>query len=167
MSSFVDHLLGLLVDFAPVRAKRMFGGHGLFIDELMIAIVIDDVLYLKVDAGNRERFIERGLSPFEYHAKGKRVSLSYYRAPEEVLDESEVAIEWARSAFEAALRSRVESKPKSRPRTANKAVAKRVGKAVKAPAKQAAKKVATNKVVAKQSAPKTAKKPTKQPTKQR
>jgi len=134
MSSFVDHLLGLLADFAPVRAKRMFGGHGLFIDELMIAIVIDDVLYLKVDDGNRGRFVERGLAPFEYEARGRRVSLSYYRAPEELFDEAEIAIEWARSAFEAALRSRAAPKPRAARKVAAKKIAPR--KVAKQPTKK-------------------------------
>lgn len=153
MSSFVDHLLGLLADFAPVRAKRMFGGHGLFIDDLMIAISIDDVLYLKVDDGNRERFIERGLTPFEYARNGKLVNLSYWRAPEEIFDEAEIAIEWARSAFEAALRSRAEPKPK-------KVAAKKARKAVKTPAKLTTKK-ATTKKIAKKPAKKAVKKPSR------
>ncbi len=120
MSSFVDHLLGLLAGFAPVRAKRMFGGYGLYVDDLMFGIVIDDVLYLKVDDGNRARYLERELPPFEYEAKGKRVSLSYFRAPEELFDESEVAIDWAREAYAAALRTRAGKARREKPSAGKK-----------------------------------------------
>lgn len=32
-----------------IRSRRMFGGHGIYRDDLMFAIVADDVLYLKAE----------------------------------------------------------------------------------------------------------------------
>ncbi len=37
----------------------MFGGHGLYVDGMIVGIVVDDVLYLKTDAETRPRFVER------------------------------------------------------------------------------------------------------------
>ena len=104
MSEFVDHLVELFEPFGPVTARRMFGGHGLFRDGLMFGLVIDDTLYFKVDDGNRTMFEARGLPRFEYAKQGKRVSVSYYLAPGEVMDDPETLAQWAEPAFEAALR---------------------------------------------------------------
>ena len=106
MSEFVDHLAELFGAFGPVTLRRMFGGHGVFRDELMFGLVIDDALYLKVDGENRAMFESMALPPFEYTRKGRRISLSYYLAPEEALEDPLTLAEWARPAFDAALRAR-------------------------------------------------------------
>lgn len=106
MSEFVDHLVGLFEGFGPVSARRMFSGHGLFRDGMMFGLVIDDTLYFKADDENRAMFEARGLSRFEYAKQGKRVSVSYYLAPGEVMDDPETLAQWAGPAFEAALRGK-------------------------------------------------------------
>lgn len=104
MSEFTDHLSELLETFGPVTVRRMFGGHGVFRDGLMFGLVFDDALYLKADEHSRAMFESCGLPRFEYTAKGKRISLFYYLAPEEALEDPMTLAEWARPAFEAALR---------------------------------------------------------------
>jgi len=105
-SGFVNYLLELLEEFPDVTAKRMFGGHGIFRDGLMFGLVADSTLYLKVDDQNRAEFEERDLGPFTYEAKGKPIKMSYYRAPEEVLDYSDDMLAWAEGAYAAALRAK-------------------------------------------------------------
>ena len=39
----------------PVSAKAMFGGYGIYIDELMFALVADDVLFFKTGKLLRDR----------------------------------------------------------------------------------------------------------------
>ena len=102
---FVSYLMELLAPFGNVRARRMFGGHGIFRDELMFGIVADETLYLKADAENRADFEARGLERFVYYKKGKPMYLSYYQAPEEALDNSGEMLAWAGKAFAAAVRS--------------------------------------------------------------
>jgi hypothetical protein len=46
-----------------------------------------------------------GLQPFTYEAKGKPMNLSYYRVPEECIDDAELLIQWGNSGFGAALRA--------------------------------------------------------------
>ena len=106
MSEFVDHLAELFEAFGPVTLRRMFGGHGVFRDELMFGLVVDDALFLKADGESRAMFERAGLPPFEYTRKGRRISLSYYLATEEALEDPLTLAEWARPAFDAALRAR-------------------------------------------------------------
>ena len=110
-SEFVSFLLDQLASFDGVSARRMFGGHGLFRDGLMFALVADDTLYLKVDAGNRADFEAAGAGPFTYERQGREIALTYYEAPPDVVEAADELGEWSRKAFEAALRTR---KPKRR-----------------------------------------------------
>ena len=43
---FVAHCLELLSPLGEARARRMFGGHGLYVDDLFVAIVAGERLYL-------------------------------------------------------------------------------------------------------------------------
>jgi len=58
-----------------------------------------------VDDESRPAFEAEDLQAFVYEAKGRRVSLSYFRAPDAMLDEPDVAREWAERGWQAALRA--------------------------------------------------------------
>ena len=111
MSEFVDYLNEVFAAFGPIRARRMFGGYGIYHQDLMFGLVADDVLYLKADTESRSYFDEQGLPPFEYVKNGKAMAMSYFLAPEEIYDEPDQAKTWAIRAFDAALRSRKPKKP--------------------------------------------------------
>ena len=102
---FVSYVVELMQSIGPVRAKAMFGGHGIFLEELMFGLVTDSVLFLKVDKENESHFKARGLEAFTYMKKGKEYKMSYYQAPEEVLDDVEEMNYWANLAYSAALRA--------------------------------------------------------------
>jgi DNA transformation protein and related proteins len=105
-TGFIDYLVEVFESFGPIYAKRMFGGYGIYHDELMFGLVSNDVLYLKADEASLERFLELGLTPFEYTKKGRLMRISYYTAPESVFDDPDEARNWATLAYAAALRSR-------------------------------------------------------------
>ena len=102
---FIEFLHEVFESFGPIQAKRMFGGYGIYHDGLMFGLVIDNQLYLKIDAENLAFFEAQGLGPFIYNMKGKAVQLSCHQAPEAMLDEREMAAEWAGRSWEAALRA--------------------------------------------------------------
>jgi DNA transformation protein len=116
MSEFIEYLGEVFERFGTIQARRMFGGHGLYYDGLMFALVVDGVLYLKAEPKLAGTFRAQGLRPFEYQKNGKAVNLSYYTAPEEILDDPDQARDWANRAYEAAPRARAaKSKPAHRP----------------------------------------------------
>jgi DNA transformation protein len=115
-SEFVSYVVESLRPLGPVGARRMFGGHGIFLDGLMFALIASDQLYLKVDDGNRAAYEAAGLPPFTYDGKGKPIQMSYHEAPSEGFDDPDVLCAWAREAYAAALRSRAAAKPRARPR---------------------------------------------------
>lgn len=104
-ADFIDYLVESLSPLGSVRAKRMFGGFGVFLDELMFGLVSKNVFYLKADDRNRSDFETRGFGPFTYLRKGKEYSMSYYEVPHEALDDAEQLCRWAQKAYGAALRA--------------------------------------------------------------
>jgi DNA transformation protein len=113
--ALVDHCLELLSSVGTPSAQRMFGGHGLRVDGLFIALVAFERLYLKADAQSRGPFAAAGCEPFVYAGKGKAVTLSYWTVPAQAMDSPEQMQPWARLALDAALRAAV-AKPKARRR---------------------------------------------------
>ena len=105
-AEYLAYLAELLAPLGHIRSKRMFGGAGIYCEELFFAIVIDDVLYLKADDESRAAFEAEGLEPFRYEAKGKLMQMNYYRAPDEALESPALMLPWARNALAAALRAR-------------------------------------------------------------
>lgn len=84
----------------------MFGGYGLYKDDLIFAIVINDVLYLKADAAIKREFSSLGLRPFSYMTQGRQVTIQYFEAPPDVFEQPEVMQEWTQKALGAALRTK-------------------------------------------------------------
>jgi DNA transformation protein len=91
--------------FAPlgrVTMRRMFGKTGVFCDRLMFGMVTDDTLYFRVD-DNRAAFKEaESFPPLSYEKNGRTIDLSFWRAPERLLDEPDELVSWARAALAAA-----------------------------------------------------------------
>jgi DNA transformation protein len=105
-SEFAAHCLELLSPLGPARSRRMFGGHGFYVDDLFIALSFGERLYLKADAETRPRFEAEGCEPFVYDGAGKQVTLGYWTAPEDAMESPMLMRPWARLAMEAALRAR-------------------------------------------------------------
>ena len=106
--------LELLSPMKGVTAKSMFGGHGIFKNSMMFALVADDVFYLKVDDENRKRFEDEALGPFVYEGGKKPMTMSYYEVPAEAMEDSQLMCHWAKGAFEAAKRAAAKKKPKKK-----------------------------------------------------
>src|SRR3954468_14034857 len=101
----------------------MFSGAGVFADGLMIALVVDSVVYLKADDSFVPLFVREGQTPFSYKTRdGKRTLNSYWRMPERLYDEPDELAEWARLALQAARRAnkrgtlKIQVKPANRKR---------------------------------------------------
>jgi len=122
--SFASFLREQLAPLGRVTMRRMFGKTGVFCDGLMLAMVRDDVLYVRVDDSNRATFKEaEALPPLNYEKKGGTIDLAFWRVPERLFDEPDEFVAWARAALAAARRvaarrERTAPKRKSKPRSA-------------------------------------------------
>lgn len=108
---YVDFIVDLLRPLAPMP-RRMFSGVGLFHSGTMFALLVRDTTYLRVDDTTRALFEQAGSGPFTYSRAGREVSLSaYYLLPEELLDEPDELLTWAREAIGAARRATANAGP--------------------------------------------------------
>jgi DNA transformation protein and related proteins len=81
--SFAEFLREQLAPLGHVTMRRMFGKTGVFCDGLMLGMVTDNVLYFRVDDGNRDAFKEAEVAPpLNYRKQGSLIDLSFWRAPE-------------------------------------------------------------------------------------
>ena len=103
MSGFPAFVQELLEGLGPVRVRRMFGGAGVYADEVMFGLIDADVLYLKTDEALRDELIAEGSVAWVYsRAPGKWEETSYWRLPETALDDPDEAVAWARRAIAVA-----------------------------------------------------------------
>ena len=98
---FRAFVLEQLVGMPSVRARAMFGGVGLYADDVFFGILAADVLYLKVDDTNRAKYAAEGMPAFQPYA-GKPTTMSYYQVPPRVLEDGDELTAWARASVRVA-----------------------------------------------------------------
>jgi len=103
--SFKDYVLDQLEMLGAVRARVMFGGHGLYRGQAFFGILHQGRLYFRTDARTRPDYIARGMSPFRPNPR--QTLVSYYEVPADVLDDAENLAVWARAALAAHSGTRV------------------------------------------------------------
>ncbi|HEV8582388.1 MAG TPA: TfoX/Sxy family protein [Thermoanaerobaculia bacterium] len=104
-NEFCDYLMDRLAPLGEPSYRFMFGGYGVYLDGLMMAIVADDVLLLRADEENRPDFEARGIGPFNPYPDKISWSMPYYTVPDDVLEDQDLFLEWAGRSREAALRA--------------------------------------------------------------
>ena len=104
-NTFAEFLREQLDPLGRITVRRMFGKTGVFCDGVMFGMVTQDTLYFRVDDHNRSTFKEaESFPPLSYEKKGSTIDLSFWRAPERLLDEPDELVTWAREALAAARR---------------------------------------------------------------
>ena len=122
--AFTELCVEMLSPLGPVRVRRMFGGQGLYVDGLFVAIIDDGQLFLKSDDVNRARFDDAGCAHFTFPKDGETVVTHYRRPPEDALESPPLMLPWARLALEAALRAANAKAAKAAASAARKSAAK-------------------------------------------
>ena len=116
---FVAKILKLLTPLGPVEARRMFSGHGLYLEGTIFAVIFERTLFLKADETTKGSFEKRGYGPITYEGRrGQEVIFPYWEAPKELLKDGKALSRWARKAYEVGLRANA---GKARKRTKPKA----------------------------------------------
>jgi DNA transformation protein and related proteins len=109
LDAAIAHALDLFSNVKTVRARRMFGGAGLYAGANMFAIVSGDGIFLKADDHTKPEFEAAGSTPFSYAPPSGRkpVTMNYWRLPEAAADDGEAAMVWGQKAIDAALRAQL------------------------------------------------------------
>jgi len=110
---FVDYVLEQMASVRGLHVRAMFGGYGVYQDDLIFAIIVNDALYLKSDAAVQRDFEEKCLQPFTYEVQGKPVTMQYFEAPPEVFEKPNSMRDWVEKAMGASIRQRSHSPDKT------------------------------------------------------
>lgn len=102
---FVEFVCEQLAPLGVARARAMFGGHGIYVDDWFCAIIANDTLWFKVDDESRAEFEALGSKPFKPFDDQDMV-MSYYDVPADILDNRRSVEIWGRKAIEAAMRAK-------------------------------------------------------------
>ena len=103
---FRDFVLEQLAPAGRVTPRAMFGGVGLYLDGLFIALIDDDALYFKADESTRKRYEVAGSKPFCPYPDHPDKPMGYWQVPAEVLEDPVELAAWAREAMGVALAKR-------------------------------------------------------------
>ena len=98
--SYREFVLEQLGRVTPVMGKSMFGGVGIYAQNLFFALIAEDRLYFKVDDATRRDFEERGMEPFRPF--GEDSAMGYYEVPADVAEDVVILETWVKKAVDVA-----------------------------------------------------------------
>ena len=97
--SFKEFVLDQLSALPDLRAKAMFGAHGIYSGDHFFGILDEGRLFFKTDGQTQRDYTSRGMGPFTYEMKGKTMSMAYHEVPPDVLEQPHELTLWARKAI--------------------------------------------------------------------
>jgi DNA transformation protein len=109
--SFNAFVLDQLHAVPDLRAKAMFGAHGLYSGEKFFGLLDEGRLFFKTDAASQADYTARGMGPFTYEMNDKAMTMAYHEVPPDVLEQPHELTAWAQRALKIAA-----AKPKRRPK---------------------------------------------------
>ena len=128
-AGFRDFVLDQLTGVDGLRARAMFGGVGLYAQDVFFGILAADALFFKVDDANRRDYEDAGSSPFKPYAD-RAMTMPYYNVPVVVLEDAVALGEWAARAV-AVARTAKTAKPAKTGRRATAAMPTKTRKGVR------------------------------------
>jgi DNA transformation protein len=116
-NSFIEFVLDQLSALPDLRARPMFGAHGLYCGDKFFGILDEGRLFFKTDSQSQTDFTAHGMKPFTYEMKGKVMTMAYHEVPPDVLEQPQELTAWARRAIEIAAAKRHQRRKQPRPKS--------------------------------------------------
>jgi|GEM_PF-835782 len=92
---FLDYVLNdVFHNISGISNHPMFGSYALYKDGVIFGIISNNRIYFKANKFTDFYFKEKGSKPFIYKGKNKKIKLSYWELPEDVLDDKQELIIW-------------------------------------------------------------------------
>ena len=102
---FKAFVLEQLAQVDGLYARAMFGGVGLYAEDIFFGIVAADTLYFKVDDSNRKPYEAAGMPVFKPYAD-RQMTMPYYQVPLRVIEDVDALATWANASIRVAQRAR-------------------------------------------------------------
>lgn len=92
----------LFEQLGRVKSRSMFGGFGIFVDDTMFALVVNDKLHIRADDASTAKFKQQGFEPYVYKKRGFPVVTKYFALPEDCWSDTGRILEDAKAALAVA-----------------------------------------------------------------
>lgn len=98
---FTEYILHQLSQSGDIRSRKMFGGVGIYLDNVFCAIIgSSNTFYLRVGDSNIDMFKQAGMRRFP---SSKGAGMPYYEVPDSVTEDMDELTRWAQAATQAAI----------------------------------------------------------------
>lgn len=105
-SSLASYVTEHLAFLGRISNRAIFGGIGIFLEERLLGIVLNERLYLHTDKSNLDDYLSRGMEQFKPYPNAFDLTTDHHRVPQEIIEDPVQLKEWGRrslvSAIEAA-----------------------------------------------------------------
>jgi len=91
--------LKLFESLGTIKSRSMFGGFGVFADDTMFALVVNDTLHIRADSKSAVTFKQQGLTPYVYKKRGFPVVTKYFALPFEMWEKPDAIFTTAKNAL--------------------------------------------------------------------
>ena len=92
----------LFDQLGQIKSRSMFGGFGIFADDIMFALVVNDKLHIRADDKLANQFKTEGLTPYVYKKRGFPVVTKYFALTDNIATCEERALSLAYRSLEVA-----------------------------------------------------------------
>ena len=100
---FIQYVKELFVPLGIIHDGTFFGGFAFKSGTKQFAMIMGNTLYFCVNEHTRPKYIKSEMEPFSYSTKNGIVKVKkYYSAPEDLFEDQEKLIVWAKEAIESA-----------------------------------------------------------------
>ena len=91
----------------PVEIRRLFGGKGIYVNGVIVAIEMRGDLLFKADEETAPAFAAAGSVQWTYSRQNRKTvtAMPYWSVPDAALDDPDEMAKWARLAYEAGVRT--------------------------------------------------------------
>lgn len=113
---FLAYVLEQLAGVRGLRSHRMFGGVGLYGDELFFGLIDDDTLYFKTGERNVAAYLARGMRKFMPFPDRPEAVMGYHEIPADVIEDAETLVAWARESLAVAAASKAKKRTPAKTR---------------------------------------------------
>ena len=96
---FEGRMLDRLSELGEITSRPMFGGHGIYWNDVIFGILFRGRLYLKVDEESKGDYLDGGMGPFRPNER--QTLTAYYEVPSDAVDDREALLSWAQEAIRA------------------------------------------------------------------
>jgi DNA transformation protein and related proteins len=102
-SSLATYVTEQLAFLGRISNRAIFGGVGIFIEDRLLGIVINDCLYLHTDKSNLEDYVSRGMEQFKPYPNAFDLTTDHHRVPVEIVEDGEQLKAWGQRSLSAAI----------------------------------------------------------------